>query len=139
MVNLPAPRYLLDTNITSFMVRGASPALSARIQAVPLDQLAVSAVTEGELRYGLARKPGATALAQRVDSFLRHVSVLPWDAAVAQHYGPLRASLESRGTPLASLDTLIAAHALALGATLVTNDRAFFGRIEGLVCEDWTV
>lgn len=136
---MPAPLYLLDTNIASFMVRGASPALTARIQVVPLDQLAVSAVTEGELRYGLARKPGAMTLVQRVDSFLRHVSVLPWDAAAAQRYGPLRASLESRGMPLASLDTLIAAHALALGATLVTNGQAFFGRIEGLVCEDWTV
>jgi tRNA(fMet)-specific endonuclease VapC len=136
---MPAPLYLLDTNIASFIVRGANPALTTRIQAVPLSQLAVSAVTEGELRYGLARKPEATALAQRVEGFLRHVSVLPWDAPAAQRYGDLRATLESRGTPLASLDTLIAAHALALGATLVTNDRAFFGRMEGLVCEDWTV
>ena len=133
-----AARWMLDTNIASHIIRGATPALQARLRSVPMAQLCVSAITEGELLYGLARKPHATALHTAVSGFLLRVDVLPWDSAAASRYGDLRADLERRGTPLGNLDTLIAAHALVRGCTLVSNDQAF-ARVPGLGWEDWTV
>jgi len=130
------PTYMLDTNIASFIIRGPSLALKERLRVVPMAQLCISAVTHGELLYGLARKPGATALQQAVQAFLQRVDVLPWDATAAERYGSLRARLEAQGTPLSGMDTLIAAHALAAGCVLVSNDQAF-GRVEGLGLEDW--
>lgn len=128
--------FLLDTNTASFIIRGSNPRLFARLQAHQVSSTGISTVTEAELRYGLARKPGATALAAAVQAFLRHVQALPWDSDAAVRYGVLRAELEAAGTPLGGMDTLIAAHALAIGATLVTNDRAF-RRVPGLIVEDW--
>lgn len=130
-------RFMLDTNMASFVIRGATPPLKARLVSVPMAQLCASAVTQGELFYGLARKPEATALKGAVHAFLSRLDVLPWDSAAAERYGSLRASLERLGTPLGNLDTLIAAHALSADAVLVTNDQAF-RRIEGLQVEDWT-
>lgn len=130
-----AALHLLDTNTASFIIRGDARLLG-RLQALPVTAVAISCVTEAELLYGLARKPEAKALAAAVMAFLRHVQVLPWDSPVAARYGPLRAGLEAAGTPLGSMDTLIAAHALAAGATLVTNDQAF-RRVPGLMVEDW--
>ena len=129
-------RYMLDTNMASYIVRGPSPALVARLVSVPMAQLCVSSITQGELLYGLARKPGATNLHTAVREFLMRVDVLPWDSAPATRYGVLRAALEARGTPLGNLDTLIAAHALATDAVLVTRDQAF-ARVPALVVEDW--
>ncbi len=134
----PTPRFMLDTNIASFLIRGASAPLKARLLAVPMAQLCVSAATQGELVYGLARRPDATALKNAVREFLVRLDVLAWDSAAAERYGALRASLERLGTPMGNLDTLIAGHALAVGAVLVTNDQAF-RRVEGLSVEDWTV
>jgi tRNA(fMet)-specific endonuclease VapC len=131
-------RYLLDTNIASYLIRGGNAPLQARVATAEPASLCLSAITEGELRYGLAKKGHATALGQLVHEFLARVEILPWDSSAAQAYGPLRASLELAGTPLGNLDTQIAAHALALGATLITNDHAF-SRIPTLTLENWTL
>lgn len=131
------PRYLLDTNTVSHLIK-AHPLATPRLLAVPMHSVCISAITAGELAFGLARRPQATALKQAVDAFLRRVDVLPWDAEVAATYGPLRAQLQASGTPLAALDTQIAAHALHNQATLVTNDQAF-RQVPELVLEDWTV
>lgn len=131
-----ADRWMLDTNTASFIIRGASPSLKQRLRAIPLSDLRISAVTEGELLYGLARKPQATALKAAVHAFLQHVETLPWDSAAAQHDATLRARQEAAGRPLGGLDTMIAAHALAQNCILVTNDQAF-RRVDGLVVEDW--
>lgn len=128
--------YLLDTNTASYIIRGTNPPLMQRLQTVAVGTVAISCVTEAELLYGLARKPGATSLAAAVSSFLLHVQALPWDSQAATCYGTLRADLEARGTPLGNLDTLIAAHAIATGATLVTHDKAF-RQVPGLRLEDW--
>jgi tRNA(fMet)-specific endonuclease VapC len=133
---MPAQRYMLDTNMASYIVRGPSPALAARLVAVPMAQLCVSSITQGELLYGLARKPGATNLQTAVREFLMRVDVLAWDGTAATRYGALRAGLEANGTPLGNLDTLIAAHALAAEAILITNDQAF-ARVPALVVENW--
>ena len=130
-------RYLLDTNIASYALKGNSPAVDRRLEKVATSQLAISTVTEGELRFGIARQPAATRLHALIEDFFLRVAILPWDSEAAQHYGQLRASLERDGRPIGNLDTMIAAHAIAIGATLVTNDRAF-SRIKKLKVEDWT-
>jgi tRNA(fMet)-specific endonuclease VapC len=128
--------YMLDTNTASFIIRGAGQALKDKLRSVPMASLCISAVTRGELLYGLARKPDASALRAAVHAFLLRVEALPWDAEVADHYGVLRAALEAQGAPMGSLDMMIAAHAIARGCTLVTSDQAF-RRIDGLIVEDW--
>ncbi len=129
--------YLLDTNMVSHLLRGHARVLQ-RVEAVPMASLSISAITEGELLFGLARRPEATRLQQLVQAFLRRVEVLPWDSAVAAAYGNTRAALVAQGKVIAPLDLLIAAHALANGAVLVSNDQAF-RQIAGLALEDWTV
>ena len=131
------PRYLLDTNIASFIIKGNSPAVDRRLAKVAIGQLAVSAVTEGELRFGAVRLPHATRLHNLIEDFFLRVAVLPWDSDAAQQYGRLRATLEREGQPMGNLDAMIAAHALALDAVLVTNDHAF-ARIKKLRLADWT-
>jgi tRNA(fMet)-specific endonuclease VapC len=130
-------RCMLDTNTVSHLLKG-HPAVVRRVVAAPMADLCVSAITEGEMLFGLAKRPEAKRLHAAVWEFLRRVDVLPWDSAVAEHYGSLRADLERRGKILAPLDLLIATHALDVGAVLVTNDRAF-GRVTGLQVEDWTL
>lgn len=131
------PRYLLDTNIASCIIKGNSPAVDRRLVKVPMAQLAISAVTEGELRYGAARLPHAARLHHLIEDFFLRVAVRAWDSDAAQQYGQLRAMLEREGQPMGNLDAMIGAHALALGAILVTNDHAF-ARIKKLKIADWT-
>jgi tRNA(fMet)-specific endonuclease VapC len=130
-------QYMLDTNTVSQLVK-AHPVVARNVVAAPLASLCISSITEGELLFGLAKRPEAKRLHAVVKEFLRRVDVLPWDSTVAQRYGTIRADLERRGKTLAPLDLLIAAHALGAGATLVTNDRAF-RQVAGLHLEDWTV
>jgi tRNA(fMet)-specific endonuclease VapC len=130
-------QYLLDTNIASCIIKG-HPAVRRRLVAVPMYEIAISAVTEGELRYGAARLPADARLHTIVEDFLIRVAIHPWDSAAAQEYGRVRAALERRaGDALGNLDTMIAAHALARGAVLVTHDKAF-ARVKGLKVADWT-
>ena len=102
-----------------------------------MTQVAVSAVTEAELHYGVARRPDATRLQAVIREFLLGLAVLPWDSEAAQQYGQLRAALEGEGQPMGNLDMMIGAQALASGLVLVTNDQAF-KRIKKLKIEDWT-
>ena len=129
--------YLLDTNIASCIIKGTSPAVDLRLAKIAVSQLVISAVTEGELRFGTARLPRAARLHAIVEDFFLRVTIVPWNSDAAKEYGPLRATLEREGQPMGNLDVMIAAHALALGAILVTNDHAFV-RIKKLKVEDWT-
>jgi tRNA(fMet)-specific endonuclease VapC len=130
-------RYLLDTNIASCIIKGNSPAVDRRLVKVAMAQIAISTVTEGELRFGAARLPHATRLHSVIEDFFLRVAILPWDSDAAQQYGQLRATLERQGQPMGNLDTMIGAHALALNVVLVTNDSSF-ARIKKLKVEDWT-
>src|SRR5713226_9438718 len=130
-------RYLLDTNIASCVIKGNNPAVDRHLVKVTMAQLAISAVTEGELRFGAARLPHAARLHSMIEDFFLRVAILPWDSDAARQYGQLRAALERQGQPMGNLDAMIAAHALAVGAVLVINDHAF-GRIKRLKVEDWT-
>jgi len=128
--------YMLDTNTVSHFLK-QHPKVTKRITSLPMDSLCLSVVSEGELRYGLARKPEAKNLHKVVQEFLKRIDVLAWSSDVAQHYGNLRAELEAKGNQLGTLDMQIAAHAFSIGATLVTNDQAF-KKVKKLKVEDWT-
>jgi tRNA(fMet)-specific endonuclease VapC len=130
--------YLLDTNTVSYAIADNPPQVGKKVAVVGLLSTAVSTVTEAELRYGVARNPGALRRRASVESFLDDVVILPWDSAAARTYGQLRADQESRGLPLSVEDMMIAAHALSLDLILVTHDQVF-SFIEGLKTEDWTI
>lgn len=132
-----AAMMMLDTNIVSYAMRGKSEVLNHHLRSVPLNRLCISAISEAELHYGIALKSENKYLAADVTAFLSRIESLAWDSKAARMYGKVRAALRKSGTPLANLDMLIAAHALAVGATLVTNDRAF-RHVEGLKTIDWT-
>lgn len=128
--------YMLDTNTVSHLLK-RHPAVSCRLVTVPMSALCISAITAGELRYGLAKRPDAKRIHALVREFLGRVDVLPWSNETTERYGVLRATMEREGKVLAPLDLLIATHALAVDAVLVTNDQAF-SRVPGLEREDWT-
>jgi tRNA(fMet)-specific endonuclease VapC len=132
-----AIRFLLDTNTVSFYIRRSSPALERHLRRTPASRVGLSVVTEMELRYGLARNP-ALKVAPLVREFLEGITILPLTSDVAPRYAAIRAALEAAGRPIGPLDLMIAAHALTLGATLVTNDLAEFARVPNLRCVDWT-
>jgi tRNA(fMet)-specific endonuclease VapC len=136
MTNEIIDRYMLDTNMVSHFIRGTNNVRN-NVVSVPMSELAISAITEGELLFGLAKKSDAKELSRVVHEFLIRVDVLPWDSAAAECYGVLRADMQKKGKALGNLDMLIAAHALALGVVLITNDLAF-RHVEGLKITDWT-
>jgi tRNA(fMet)-specific endonuclease VapC len=129
---------MLDTNIVSYLLREQMPTLKSRFLGMPPADVAVSTVTEAEVQFGIAKKPGAAKLRLAAENFLAGIAVLPWDSAAARAYGPLRAEQERKGRPLSLEDLMIAAHALSLGLVLITNDQAF-RFVEGLKTEDWTI
>jgi|SRR5215472_2372606 len=127
---------LLDTNIASYVIKRSHPGLDRWLGRIPVTDIFISAITEAELRYGIARLPDGNKMGRLLEEFLLTVNILPWDSAAARQYGCLRASLEKRGVPLENVDTMIAAHALAIEATLVTNDKAF-NRVGSLKLANW--
>jgi tRNA(fMet)-specific endonuclease VapC len=132
-----AVRYLLDTNTASYVIKGNFPRVRARLLKVPMAEVGISVVTEAELRFGVARRPEATALKMVVEEFLLRVEALPWNSGAAQQYARIRASLEEEGEPMGNLDLMIAAHAVAAEVVLVTHDHVF-RRVKGLKVEDWS-
>lgn len=131
---------MLDTDTCIFLMRGESPALAARVQSVPLQQQVMSAVTFAELTYGVQ----ASAAAKRkqnqsvLDSLVLHLAVLDWPQDAAKHYAEIRADLNKRGAQLGAADLMIAAHARAMGAIVVTNNVKDFERVKSLEVENWT-
>ena len=133
-------RYLLDTNTVSYIARGRSVSARVRLARLQDGEIAcVSAITEAEIRYGLARNPGAHALRAAMEGFLARMKVLSWGRDEARAYGELRAKLEAAGKTLSNLDLLIAAHAVGADAVLVTNDRAFELVTDLRGMENWAV
>ena len=128
--------YLLDTNTVSFIANSRSGAARKRLDSLPAqDTVSISTVTEGELLYGLAKSPNPNRR-QLLEEFLDAFTIHSWDRAAADVYGTLRAQLERRGQKLGAYDMQIAAHAVALGAILVSHDKGF-RRISGLKVENW--
>jgi tRNA(fMet)-specific endonuclease VapC len=130
--------YMLDTNTASYIIKGKPVIIRRRLQDVPMASVCISAITEAELLRGVARKPEAKQLSIIVKEFLLRVEILPWDSDAAKAYAQLRTACEKEGKPLGAMDILIAAHSVAMGAVLITNDKAFFNLEHHLALEDWT-
>jgi tRNA(fMet)-specific endonuclease VapC len=129
---------MLDTNTASYIIKGHPPEVRQRLEALPMSSIVMSVVTQAELLYGLARKGYPASLARVMRELALRVQVLPWDSKAAEVYGNLRASCTARGVVLGALDMMIAAHAVAAKATLVTHDKAFSLVPDGvLAVEDW--
>jgi len=130
-------RYLLDTNTASYAIKGNVARVRERLLSTPMAEIGISVVTEAELRFGVARLLAAIRLKTLVEEFLLRVEVLPWTSLAAKRYAEIRAALERSGKPMGNMDMLIAAHALAVEAVLVTHDRVF-RRVKALKLEDWS-
>ncbi|TIN19962.1 MAG: type II toxin-antitoxin system VapC family toxin [Mesorhizobium sp.] len=129
-------RFMLDTNIISDMIRNpAGKAASAMVREGDA-AVCTSIVVASELRYGCARK-GSTKLLKKVEELLAEIPILPLDVPVDVEYGSLRAELEAAGQTIGHNDLFIAAHAYALGTTLVTANTGELNRIRGLKVENW--
>ena len=131
---------MLDTDTCIFLMRGASKRLEAMVQSVPLQQQVMSAVTFAELTYGVHASAAAKRKQNQItlDSLALHLAVLDWPQAAAKHYAEIRADLKKRGAQLGAADLMIAAHARAIDAIVVTNNVKDFGRVKGLEVENWT-
>jgi tRNA(fMet)-specific endonuclease VapC len=129
--------YMLDTVIASDVIKGKNRNVIRRLTDVPINDIAISAVTEGELLFGLAKRGNPQALAKVIQEFLIRVDVLPWDRDAAAAYGNLRADCEKRGVTLSANDMMIAAHAVATASILATDDGAFRHVGPPLQLENW--
>ena len=134
-------RYLLDTNVVSHIMQGRDAALLVRLTGLAVGQAVISSVTLAELGYGLHRRGQPIRLRNALTQLLLRIDVLPWDQRVATCYGALCSTLESQGISLSDFDMMIAAHAVAVDAILVSRDKAF-ARVpaettQGLKLEVW--
>ena len=129
--------YMLDTVIASDIIKGKNSNVIRRLTDVPINDITISAVTEGELLFGLAKRGNPKALAQVIQEFLIRVDVLPWDRDAAAAYGTLRADCEKRSVTLSANDMMIAAHAVATASILATDDGAFKHVGPPLQLENW--
>jgi tRNA(fMet)-specific endonuclease VapC len=128
-------RFLLDTDSVSYALRGEGR-VAEQIRTRRPSELGLSAVTLAELRFGAERRR-SRRLHGLIDAFIGDVAVVPFDEETADRFGKLAAALVSKGTPIGALDTMIAAHALQLGLTLVTHNVEHFRRVRGLKLADW--
>jgi tRNA(fMet)-specific endonuclease VapC len=127
---------LLDTNVISDLIRNPNGRAAKRIANVGEDTICTSIIVAAELRYGCA-KTGSKRLLKAVEDLLDEINVLPFDVPADAEYGRIRSELEAAGKPIGSNDLLIAAHAYAARATIVTANAEEFKRIRGLTVENW--
>ena len=130
-------RYMLDTNICSYILKNHPAAVKQKFEEVGAGNICISAIVLAELYYGAARHPKGIVIRREIDNFVSRLVVIPWDENAADHYGSIRASLEKAGTLVGAMDMLIAAHAKSCDATLVTNNLREFDRIKGLTLLNW--
>ena len=129
------PEFMLDTDMVSWALRGRG-AVGARVLAHRPSQICISSITLAELRFGADAK-ASRALHRLIDAFVRPIGVLPFDQAAADKFGVVAAQLARKGEPIGTFDTLIAAHALACGVTLVSSNTKHFQRVAGLKLANW--
>ena len=132
------PRYMLDTDTCSYVMKRSQPLVLKRLQAVDVEDVCMSIITKGELLYGVEVSPRRAQDAAALAAFLPYVQAVDFSDDAALHYADIRANLKKRGALIGASDLLIAAHARALGLTLVTNNTAEFQRVGGLALENWT-
>lgn len=130
--------YLLDTDICSYIMKRTHPNLLDRLLKTELEEIAISVVSEAELLYGIKLSTKSAVAQASFDEFIKHVKVINWTREAARHYAEIRAKLHKRGKMIGSNDLMIAAHALSLNATLVTNNEREFRSVHGLEVENWS-
>jgi tRNA(fMet)-specific endonuclease VapC len=133
------PVYMLDTDISSCIMKRSHDAVLKRLQAVPIADIAISAITKSELMYGVEVSPRKPQDSAALEAYLKHVEVLDYSEGAALRYGQIRAALKGAGAMIGANDLLIAAHARSLGLILVTNNTREFSRVDGLRLENWTL
>ena len=136
MANAPT-RYLLDTNICIYIAKGQPLAVRERFARHALHELAMSAITVGELRFGAEKSQSRERALATIAQLVQMIAPRPLPMAAAEHYGDIRATLQKQGLPIGNNDLWLAAHARAEGWTLVTNNSREFARVPGLQIENW--
>lgn len=131
-------RYMLDTDICSYIMKRSNEALLEKLQEVPPSDVCMSVVTKSELSYGVELSPRRERDAAALEALLRHVLVLDLEEDVAAHYGSIGVDLKKRGKMIGANDLFIASHARSQRLILVTNNMAEFGRVQGLMLENWS-
>ena len=131
------PRYMLDTDVSSYLIRGDHPEVLEQLRK-HLDEVCISCITEAELQYG-AMKRNNRRLTQKVNLFCNLIPGIDWTQKTAKVYAGLRIELEAQGSPIGTMDMMIASSALAEDVTLITNNMAHFSRIRGLKLENWVL
>jgi tRNA(fMet)-specific endonuclease VapC len=131
--------YLLDTDSSSYLIRGSHPKLDARVSRVKPGNLAISVITRAELLFGVERKGNPPKLQALVSRFLMQVPSLTWDEPAAASYATIRTALEKQGNAIGNLDMMIAAHAVATESILITNNQRHFARVPLLQMQNWAV
>jgi tRNA(fMet)-specific endonuclease VapC len=130
-------KWMLDTNVCIAIIRRQPESALKRLRGKAIGQVGISSITLAELEFGAAKSQRSEQSRLALAEFLLPLEIVPFDDAAAAAYGVLRAALEKKGKPIGPLDTLIAAHAIALGTVLVTNNTREFARVPGLAVEDW--
>lgn len=129
--------YMLDTNICIYIIKRKPQAVLERFLRTKISQIGISSITLSELLYGVSKSSRPEQNQFALTQFIAPLEILPYDDQAAQFYGDLRAHLEKKGTPIGSLDMLIAAHALAVPCTLATNNEKEFNRVPNLKVANW--
>ena len=130
-------RFMLDTNVCIYMIKGKPPQVLSRLKDFSLGDVSVSCITVSELEYGVAKSSKPQQNRDALDAFLAPLEILPFNGEATHRYGQIRAYLEKEGKLIGGMDMLIAAHALSASITLVTNNTKEFGRIPELRLENW--
>ena len=131
-------KLMLDTNICIYLIKQQPLTVIKRFLSQPVGEIGISSITAAELAYGVSKSRHASKNRHALEQFLAPLEVAAFDQAAAWSYGRLRAQLEAKGTPIGSMDVLIAAHALSLGVRLVSNNLKEFRRVPDLRLENWT-
>lgn len=130
-------KFLLDTNICVYLIKHKPPQVIDRFRTCELGDIAISSITVAELNYGIAKSQQRDRNQAALDRFLLPLTIVPFDRAASDQYGNLRHDLERQGQPIGNMDLLIAAHALSLNLTIVTNNVREFSRIPHLIVQNW--
>lgn len=130
-------KFMLDTNICIYIIKRKPPNVIDRFKQTEISQIGISSITLSELIYGVSKSSNPEQNRMALTQFIAPLEILPYDDEASQYYGDLRVHLEKNGMPIGALDMLIAAHALSVGCTLVTNNEKEFIRIPNLKIDNW--
>jgi tRNA(fMet)-specific endonuclease VapC len=130
-------KIILDTNICIYIINQRPASVLERFQSFPVGDIGISTITLAELEYGAAKSAQPRRNREALEQFISPLDVVAFDREATEAYGRIRTALEKRGVPIGAMDMLIAAHAVSIGATLVTNNKREFERVPGLRVENW--